>query len=177
VWQVRRAGVGGQLGRHVPPDRVAHQHQVVPLRPDVPRRASARTAARSPLTGPLRRSLSSTVSNGWFWKTTMLPRPTRWSIQPWYSSGPTPWVKATTGALGGVGLAGSKMVTLPGEPPTWVVRTPAWRCCLPPGPCGGCVGGVIARVAEGAADPVWSGAEPPVQPPSARTASMAHALG
>src|SRR6266540_1093649 len=27
----------------------------------------------------------------------MLPLATRWSIQPWYSSGPTPWVKATTG--------------------------------------------------------------------------------
>jgi hypothetical protein len=46
-----------------------------------------------------------------------------------------------------------------------VVRTPAWRRWLPPGPCAGCAGGVIARVTEGAADPVWSNAEPsPVQP-------------
>jgi hypothetical protein len=64
------------------------------------------------------------------------------------------------------------MITLPGEPPTWVVRIPAWRRWLPPGPCAGWVGGAIARVAEGAADPGWSGAEPPaVHPATTRATS------
>src|SRR6266545_2610886 len=80
----------------------------------------------------------------------MLPLATRWSIQPWYSSGPTPWVKATTGALRGVGCFGSKIVTLPGEPLTCAI---GW-------------------VTEGAVDPARSPAGPPaVQPAHARAAS------
>jgi hypothetical protein len=52
-----------------------------------------------------------------------------------------------------------------------MVRIPAWRCWLPPGSCTGWTGGATVRVTEGAADPAWSGAEPPPVQPATTTAT------
>src|SRR6266700_7306465 len=84
-------------------------------------------------------------------------------------------MKPTTGARRGLGWSGSNSVTVPGDPLTSLVRTPACSCCLPPGPPGGWAGGAIALVVDGAVVPAWSRAGRPFVQPATASAASRHA--